>query len=295
MSNRSAQIKAWKFANHKPDSGRREIMMLSPTLCGADSRADGDVAIDSRLLDEPPLPLTRRSWYVPVKAVVEWIAALVLLVVVSPLLCILAALVQLTSPGPALYTQTRLGLRGRLYRICKLRTMRHDAEVHSGPVWAAKDDVRVTPLGRFLRDSHLDELPQLWNVLRGDMALIGPRPERPEIAARVATRVPGFYHRLRVRPGITGLAQMLLPADDPNDNNCRGVRHKLAHDLLYVRELSPMLDLRILAGTWCYFIGGKIGRLRRRILRPHAIPLSAELPIAAAVLAEDSEVNVNAA
>jgi lipopolysaccharide/colanic/teichoic acid biosynthesis glycosyltransferase len=295
MSNRSAQIKAWKFANHEPDSGRREIMMLSPTVCSADARVDGDVAIDSRFLDQSPPPQTRRSWYIPIKAALEWIAALVLLVVVSPLLCILAALVKLTSAGPALYTQTRLGLRGRMYRICKLRTMRHDAEAHSGPVWAAKDDVRVTSLGRFLRASHLDELPQLWNVLRGDMALIGPRPERPEIAARVATRVHGFYHRLRVRPGITGLAQMLLPADDPGDNNYRGVRHKLAHDLLYVRELSPMLDLRILAGTWCYFIGGRIGRLRRKILHPHSIPLDIEPQIVSAALAEESEVNVNAA
>src|SRR5438067_5752665 len=166
-----------------------------------------------------PAPSARCRWYLAMKCALEWVMALVLLVGGAPLLCLLAVLVKATSPGPAFYAQTRLGRSGRLYRIYKLRTMRQDAEAHSGPVWAAKDDARVTALGRFLRDTHLDELPQLWNVLKGDMALIGPRPERPEIAARIAARLPLFHHRLQVRPGVTGLAQMLLPADDPNDAN----------------------------------------------------------------------------
>src|SRR4029079_9092342 len=140
---------------------------------------------------------------------------------------------------------------------------------HCGPVWAAKEDVRITGIGRFLRDTHLDELPQLWNVLKGDMALIGPRPERPEIAARIAARLPLFHHRLRTRPGVTGLAQMLLPADDPNDADYDCVRQKLAHDLLYIRELSPLLDFRIAICTTCYFFTAAVDVLRRGLLRSY--------------------------
>src|SRR5262249_47324474 len=122
---------------------------------------------------------SRCSWYVPIKVCLEWVVGLVLLTLFAPLIAALAAWVKLTSRGPAFYAQTRLGRRGRPYRIYKLRTMCHNAEAHSGPVWAAKQDLRITPLGKFLRDTHLDELPQLWNVLRGEMSLIGPRPERP--------------------------------------------------------------------------------------------------------------------
>src|SRR4051812_33419958 len=152
--------------------------------------------------DRAPIPMhltspnARYPWYVPAKVTIEWVAALGLLMLSAPLLLMLAVMVKLTSCGPALYAQTRLGRSGRAYRIYKFRTMRHDAELASGPVWAAKNDVRITPIGRLLRDTHLDELPQLWNVLRGEMALIGPRPERPEIAGRICRRLPEFACRL---------------------------------------------------------------------------------------------------
>jgi lipopolysaccharide/colanic/teichoic acid biosynthesis glycosyltransferase len=193
-------------------------------------------------------PVSRRP-YLLVKTGVEWLVAAVLLVLAAPLLATIAVLVKLTSPGPAFYFQTRLGRNGRSYRICKLRTMMHNCEATTGPVWAAKDDVRITPLGRILRDTHMDELPQLLNVLRGDMALIGPRPERPEIIARIERQIPDYRRRLEVRPGVTGLAQMRLPAD----TDLEGVRLKLAHDLYYIRNVSLVMDVRIAACTAFYF------------------------------------------
>jgi len=116
-------------------------------------------------------------------------------------------------------------------------------------VWASKEDPRVTPIGRLLRDTHLDELPQLWNVVRGEMGLIGPRPERPEIVARIERALPGYHGRLLVRPGVTGLAQMRVPADTGLDS----VRQKLAHDLYYIQHLGLLLDLRIAVCTFFFF------------------------------------------
>jgi lipopolysaccharide/colanic/teichoic acid biosynthesis glycosyltransferase len=199
----------------------------------------------------------------------EWCVAAILLTGLSPLLLVLAVMVKLTSDGPAFYAQTRLGRGGRVYRMFKLRTMMHNAESVTGPVWAAKDDPRVTRFGRFLRDTHLDELPQLWNVLCGHMGLIGPRPERPEIVARLERQIPNYRDRLLVRPGVTGLAQMVLPAD----SDLEGVRKKLAHDLYYVRRMSLLMDARLAACTTFYFIGAlckgvcqlSVGRYSREV------------------------------
>ena len=137
---------------------------------------------------------------------------------------------RLTSPGPAIYTQKRLGKDGVPFTIYKLRTMRHDCERATGPRWAARRDSRVTPVGRVLRALHLDELPQFWNVLRGDMSLVGPRPERPEIAAVLTQSIPDYPLRLAVRPGLTGLAQVQFPAD----TDLESVRRKLDADLRYI-------------------------------------------------------------
>lgn len=218
-------------------------------------------------------PVPRHSSYVLLKVGGEWILAMVLLLTAAPLLLVLAGLVKLTSSGPAFYAQTRLGRRGRHYRIFKLRTMVHNAETRTGPVWASKNDGRVTSLGKFLRRTHLDELPQLWNVVRGEMALIGPRPERPEIAARIEQHVPDFGRRLQMRPGVTGLAQMLLPADDPDDQSFRGVRKKLAHDLFYVRDVTFMLDVRILFCTACYFLGTAIDAIGHTLVSSYRVAI----------------------
>ena len=184
--------------------------------------------------------------YLRCKNLADRLAASLLLVLLTPLILALAAVVRLTSRGPAIYRQVRLGRDGRPFQILKLRSMRHDCERLTGPLWASKaGDSRVTPVGDFLRLSHLDELPQLWNVIRGEMSLVGPRPERPEFVAQLRREIPGYDDRMRVRPGITGLAQVRLPADERVDD----VRRKVRYDLLYIDSLGAMLDLKILVGT----------------------------------------------
>jgi lipopolysaccharide/colanic/teichoic acid biosynthesis glycosyltransferase len=185
------------------------------------------------------------------------------LVLLLPLLLLLAVGVKLSSRGPVLYTQTRVGidrrwsrtrrwrdrrrvdLGGKTFTIYKFRSMRHDAEVATGAVWAASRDPRTTPFGRFLRQYHLDEIPQLLNVLRGDMNFVGPRPERPSIVARLRSNVQGYELRQRVKPGITGLAQIHLRYD----SSIEDVRRKLRYDVLYLRRQCLWLDLLILLRT----------------------------------------------
>jgi lipopolysaccharide/colanic/teichoic acid biosynthesis glycosyltransferase len=202
--------------------------------------------------------------YARVKVVVEWIASLALLVLAVPLVAMLAVIIKATSRGPVFYSQLRLGRSGRPFRIYKLRTMFYDCEAVTGPVWSATDDPRVTRVGRWLRDTHLDELPQLLNVIRGQMALIGPRPERPEMAARIERTLPDFADRLLVRPGITGLAQMRMPAD----MDLQAVREKLDHDLEYIRDFGPSLDARICLSTLFYFVGAVATIAITHIVRP---------------------------
>jgi lipopolysaccharide/colanic/teichoic acid biosynthesis glycosyltransferase len=197
--------------------------------------------------------------------VIEWCMAVVLLILLAPLIGLLALLVKWTSPGPAFYHQVRLGYRGRHYRIHKLRTMTHNCEAVTGPVWSTgAGDPRVTRFGRLLRDTHLDELPQLWNVLCGEMSLVGPRPERPEIAVDLQQAMPNYTRRLQVRPGVTGLAQVQLPPDV----NLESVRHKLAYDLHYVREVSPVLDMRIIIATGLHFTAVAIKAVGEFLVRP---------------------------
>jgi lipopolysaccharide/colanic/teichoic acid biosynthesis glycosyltransferase len=190
--------------------------------------------------DGPPPP----AW---TSRAIDCALAILLLPLAIPLVGLAAAAVKLTSPGPAFYTQTRLGLNGRRFRIVKVRTMRHDCEAESGVRWATRADPRATRIGRLLRATHLDELPQLLNVLRGEMGLIGPRPERPEMvdALRLAEAVPGYADRLRIRPGVTGLAQVLLPAD----SDLGSVRRKVSYDQYYLAHRGVWLDLRILLAT----------------------------------------------
>jgi lipopolysaccharide/colanic/teichoic acid biosynthesis glycosyltransferase len=159
----------------------------------------------------------------------------------APVVLLAALLVKLTSRGPAFYTQTRLGQGGRPFTLYKVRTMAHDCEKASGARWSAPGDPRVTPAGRFLRRTHLDELPQLWNVLKGDMSLVGPRPERPEFVPALEQALPHY----RDRPGVTGLAQVQLPAD----TDLGSVRRKLTYDLNYIRRRSLWLDLCLVACT----------------------------------------------
>src|SRR5262249_21310411 len=159
----------------------------------------------------------------------------------APLILLAALLVKLTSTGPVFYTQTRVGRKGRLFTIYKIRTMIHNCESLTGPRWSIPGDPRITWIGRVLRLSHLDELPQLLNVLRGEISLIGPRRERPEFVPKLDKALPNYRGRLAVRPGVTGLAQVNLPAD----TDLNSVRRKLACDLYYIQKLSFWLDVRI--------------------------------------------------
>jgi lipopolysaccharide/colanic/teichoic acid biosynthesis glycosyltransferase len=202
--------------------------------------------------------LARPDSYVRLKRVLDVAIAAGLLVAMTPILLIAALLVRLTSNGPAIYVQTRLGRRGLPFRIFKLRTMYDNCESLTGPRWAVPGDPRVTPLGAILRATHFDELPQLWNVIRGDMSLIGPRPERPEIIEQLEKDMPDYGDRHVVRPGITGLAQIQLPPDTDVAN----VADKLVLDKAYIHHLGPRLDLQIIVCTALRMVGLPPRRLR---------------------------------
>lgn len=194
--------------------------------------------------------------------------ALVLLVPGLPLMALTIIAVRLTSPGPGIYRQARVGLRGKVFIMRKIRTMRCDAESATGPVWARQHDPRVTPIGRWIRALHLDELPQLFNVLRGEMALVGPRPERPEFTQWLKREIPGYENRLAALPGITGLAQINLPPDTDLDS----VRRKLALDLEYIHTCRLWLDVRIVACTALRMLNIR-GPAARRWLVVHRAPV----------------------
>jgi lipopolysaccharide/colanic/teichoic acid biosynthesis glycosyltransferase len=183
--------------------------------------------------------------YESIKPFLDFPLAALMLLVTAPIILVAMLLVKLTSRGRAIYTQQRLGQGGRTITIYKIRTMYQDSERDTGPVWSLPGDPRVTPVGRFLRGAHLDELPQLVNILRGEMSLVGPRPERPELVAQIERALPRYRQRLTVRPGLTGLAQV---RQDP-DIDLFTVRRKLNFDLYYVERMSFWLDLRVLLGT----------------------------------------------
>ena len=170
--------------------------------------------------------------------------SLLLLLLALPVLMIVACLIKLESPGPVLYRQERVGLRGRSFSLWKFRSMRIDAEA-SGARWAAQRDPRVTRIGAYIRAHRIDDLPQLATVLRGEMSLIGPRPERPIFVAQLIREIPDFAARTRVLPGLTGWAQV----NYPYGASVEDARIKLDYDLYYIRNRSLLLDLRILLRT----------------------------------------------
>jgi lipopolysaccharide/colanic/teichoic acid biosynthesis glycosyltransferase len=202
--------------------------------------------------------------YVRAKAVGDFILALLLLAATAPVLLVALALVKLTSRGPALYSQTRVGRGGRPFTLYKVRTMTDGCEQVTGACWSEPGDRRVTWLGRWLRRTHIDELPQLWNVLRGQMSLVGPRPERPEFVPQLERAIPHYRARLLVRPGLTGLAQVQLPPD----TDLASVRLKLAYDLHYVRNIGCWLDLRIHLATALHMVGLPVGWIARMLDLP---------------------------
>ncbi len=187
-----------------------------------------------------------RGWsFVRSKHALDCLVAVTLLTLFAPFIALAALAIELTSPGAAFFVQWRVGRHGRLFRMFKLRTMATDAEVASGPVWSTEADPRITVIGRILRATHLDELPQLINVLKGEMSLVGPRPERPMFVKRLTREIPHYAARLEIRPGITGLAQVCQAADQTMED----VKSKLAFDLTYIRRMGWWIDARILVAT----------------------------------------------
>lgn len=166
-----------------------------------------------------------------------------ILVMVSPLMALIALLIKLTSKGPVLYRQERVGMDGHTFEMLKFRTMKEDAESETGPVWAKENDSRRTSIGRFLRKTSLDELPQLFNVLKGEMSLVGPRPERPVFVEKFRNSIPSYALRHKIKAGMTGWAQV---------NGWRGntsLEKRIEHDLYYIQNWSIGFDLRILFMT----------------------------------------------
>jgi lipopolysaccharide/colanic/teichoic acid biosynthesis glycosyltransferase len=181
---------------------------------------------------------------------VAGVAGLAVLGLVTPLVALANAI---WSPGPLFYRQSRVGMAGRAFELVKFRSMVTEAEEGNGAVWATQNDVRVTPVGRFLRKLRLDELPQVWNVLRGEMSLVGPRPERPEFVERLVRDVPFYQARHAVRPGITGWAQVRYRYGSSVEESLV----KLQYDLYYIKHQSAYLELSILAKTAAVMLGLK--------------------------------------
>ncbi len=216
-----------------------------------------------------------------VKRFMDIVGSIAGLVLTLPAWLIVPVLIKLDSNGPVFYSQTRVGVdrrkrgrrvyqnadvddrrsrdrrrenyHGQLFEVIKFRTMVTDAEKASGPVWATKNDPRITRLGQFLRKTRLDEIPQFINVLRGDMSLVGPRPERPKFVEDLSQQVPGYTGRLAVKPGITGLAQV----ENGYDDSISSVKRKVAYDLTYIENLSIWFDIKILFKTIKVVFTGK--------------------------------------
>jgi len=222
------------------------------------------VSLNERLGHEIPLDHIDDEWLMhaamnssrihirKVKRIMDLSVAVLGLAFCVPIALIAAVLVKLDSAGPVLFLQRRAGLDGRPYTLMKFRTMRHNAEADSGAVWAGRFDSRVTRVGRFLRKWRIDELPQLINVLRGEMSLVGPRPERPEFIDTLVQSIPYYRERLAVPPGITGWAQV----NYPYAASIEASRRKLQFDLYYIKNMSSMLDITILLRTFRTIIQG---------------------------------------
>lgn len=194
------------------------------------------------------LPLDENAFFKPyslLKRLLDVVLALVGLIILSPVMLIAALLVKLEDGGPVFYPQKRLGLNGKVFTIYKFRSMKPNAEDATGPVFAQLNDPRVTRIGRFMRRTRIDELPQLINVLRGEMSLVGPRPERPEHVARLMTSIPFYRTRLVTRPGLTGWAQVRYQYGSDDQD----ALVKLQYDLYYIRHKSLLLDVNILLRT----------------------------------------------
>jgi lipopolysaccharide/colanic/teichoic acid biosynthesis glycosyltransferase len=227
----------------------------------------------------PPYPPDQESlpvvmWYGPFKRAADLLLSAILLALATPIILICAGLIRITSSGPAFSSQMRLGRFGRPFRIRRLRTAIEESENASAARRAIGNDPRVTKIGQFLRRTRVNELPQLWNVLKGEISLIGPQPERPEFVPILESAIPNYHQRMAVRPGMTGLSQVYLPPG----TGIPSVRKKIQFDLYYIREFGPLLDLQLLAASLFISLGVPRGFACRGLRLPQ--PLRAQQPTA---------------
>ncbi|MFC1489860.1 sugar transferase [Candidatus Latescibacterota bacterium] len=201
-----------------------------------------------RILAEPMPP-----WEKNVKKMVDVFVSLIASILLFPLFLIVAVAIKLDSKGPVLYVQERVGYKDKHFNLYKFRSMKVDAEDKSGPVWADKNDTRITRLGELLRKTRMDELPQIYNIIKGDMSLVGPRPERPFFVKQLKKKIPYYQLRLKVKPGLTGWAQIKHSYDSSLDD----VREKLKFDLYYIENMSLNMDFKIIVATVFVVLGRK--------------------------------------
>jgi exopolysaccharide biosynthesis polyprenyl glycosylphosphotransferase len=199
------------------------------------------------------MPQIMEPWEQSLKRLMDILVSLFVLTLSSPLWIVISIAIKMDTPGPVVYSQDRVGKDGKKFRMHKFRSMRADAEKESGPVWAPKNDTRVTKVGRFLRNTRLDEIPQFINVLDGDMSLVGPRPERPYFVERLSKEIPLYNRRLKVQPGITGWAQI----KQGYDRTIEDVKSKVRYDLFYIENMSFRMDIKILLYTFYIMLMGK--------------------------------------
>jgi len=193
------------------------------------------------------------------KRLFDIILSVIFLALLSPVLCVFVLIIKLTSSGTVLFSQVRVGKNGKLFTMYKFRSMNQYAEKETGPVWAKSDDPRITPIGKFLRQTHIDEIPQFFNVIKGDMSIIGPRPERPHFVDKFKHELPDYQNRLQIRPGITGLAQV----SHRYDQSIEDVQKKLHYDLQYINGVenkSWRNEFNIMLNTVTLMVTGKILR-----------------------------------
>ncbi|MFA3784121.1 sugar transferase [Melioribacteraceae bacterium 4301-Me] len=199
------------------------------------------------------MPELMPEWEKKIKRLMDIFLSLAVLLITLPITLITAVAIKIDSKGPILYAQERMGQGGKIFKIYKFRSMIKDAEKLTGPVWSSKDDPRITKVGRFIRKFRIDEIPQMFNILKGDMSFVGPRPERPFFVEKLSKEIPYYKRRLKVRPGITGWAQVKHKYDETIDD----VKEKLKYDFFYIENMSLKMDFIIILRTVLVVLFGK--------------------------------------